>query len=207
MADRAIEVLNDRLRIFNRESGPYLELVGDATRATPVFSSEVKINDINTGAVSNVVEYLRRFAVFLILQLDLSQASGDWLDYIAELAYSMVRGYGETDAQFFYRIESTIFSNGPSPISIEDALAPYATLVQVIEGIDDGAFSEVSFTECYRNFDSPQIVKAAIAGQEGGMPFFFRVIMVGADPTKARLILDTIMRLKAAGVSFVVELL
>lgn len=206
MSDRSIEILDQKLKIYNVNAGEYLKLIGDATKTTPVFTTIVKINDINTGAISNPLEYIRRLKSFFVNQLDLRTAVEDWLDYQGKHIYNIKRNAGETDSQYSARIIEVIVGSGCSPVVIKHLLENYGNNVQILEGIDDGAFSDVSFSDCYRDFDGPPIVKAALTGQEGGMPFFFRVIMEDVDPGDYKLIIDLIKKLKAGGISFIVQI-
>ncbi len=50
------------------------------------------------------------------------------------------------------------------------------------------------------------VVKAALSGQFGGTPFFFRVIMENVDPNDYNLILELVKRLKASGISFIIQI-
>lgn len=204
MADRAIEILNIFLKIFNRESGEYLKLIGDSTRTTPAFVGEVKINDINTGAVSNIMEYTRRLSTFLIDQLNLNNAVREFLDNYGITYYDTIRNAGESDADYADRIVRKIFALKQTPVLIQQALLPFADQVDIVEGIEDGAFSEISFTDNYRDFFLPgeSIIKAAIAGLEGGMLFFFRVFMYNVDPADYKKIIQIIEDYRAAGIAY-----
>lgn len=204
MADRAIEILNIFLKIFNRESGEYLKLVGDSTRVTPSITGEIKINDINTGAISNIMEYTRKLAMFLIDQLNLNNAVREFLDNYGITYYDIVRAAGELDEDYADRIVRKVFALKQTPILIQQALLPFADQVDIIEGIEDGAFSEISFADSYRDFFLPgeSIIKAAIAGLEGGMLFFFRVLMYNVDPADYKVIIQIIEDYRAAGIAY-----
>ena len=210
MADRAIELLNELLKIFNVDSGEYLKLVGDKTKVTSV-SGEVKINDINTGAISNSLEYARRLANYLIDQLDLRLTSDSWLDFIGGEIYGILRVPGETDDDYAYRLRivATLTTVKCTPIGIEQALLRYGDNIRVIDGIDDGAFADVSFANNYKDFFpvGADIIKAAIAGEQGGLLFFFRVIMENVDSTYYKTIIKIINDFKAAGISYIVEII
>lgn len=299
MADRAIEIINQYLKIFNTTAGDYLQLVGDTTRmetqivgdpvrqilslnilgATTsntnnmalywnltnsgatrtlsffkdaaktqlvlqgtlvgngmmtlaeqglsglsgranisytaddvdpaniinllVMADDIKINDINTGAISNILEYTRRLAMFLIDQLNLNMAVKEFLNYYGVTYYNVIRNAGESDTDYADRIARKIFALKQSPVLIQQALLPYATQVDVVEGIDDGAFSESSFSDNYRDFQLPGfIVKAAIAGEDGGMIFYFKVFMYNVSSIYYQKIIQIIEDYRAAGTAY-----
>ena len=181
---------------------------GNIINVGEALNGIVKINDMNTGAISNVLEYLRRFSSFLIDQLYANKAQGMWLDYYGKKFFAIERKGGESDADYYLRIKSIIFATKFSPISIVRALENYGDNVQIIEGIDDGAFADVSFTNSYRDFNisGQDVVKGAISGIEGGLPFFFRVLMSNVDPADYKKILAIIEAYKAAGVAYIIEL-
>lgn len=208
--DRAIELLVELLKIYNPDSGEFLKLIGDKTKTTPSFSGEVNVNDIDTGAISNILEYTRRLNLFLVSQLNINYASLEWLDFIGEGFYNLPRDAGESDEDYRIRIKQTVFQLKETPIRIEDALEFYGDNVRVIEGIDDGAFADISFTECYRDFSNfgEYIVKAALASDESGLLlFFFRVIMENVLPEDYGRIINIIENFKVAGVTYEVEII
>jgi len=206
MADRAIELLNEYLKIFNVSAGEYLKLVGDSTKTTPIFSTEVKINDIDTGSISNPLEYTRRLSDFFIEQLDLREAKEDWLDFLGNTIYNIERRGGESDVDYSARIIFETTAVRCTPLAILEALEDYGDNNQIIEGGVGGAFSEVSFANCYRNFNisGQDVVRAAITMNFGGSPYFFMVIMENVDPANYKLIINIIDNYKAAGISYMV---
>jgi len=312
MADRAIELLNDRLKIYNVKAGEYLNLVGDDTRVailvTGEYTSQIKyltlsgvdgtnsdnyklywtliasdriffykdnagvnlvasatltsppseetvnvieenssgitgiitfeyftpfgslatsiiyvgetgfaqvtgnhnakINTPNTGAISNPLEYLRGFNSYLVDQLNLTTASDDWLDYIGKTFYNISRSAGETDAAYSQRIIETVVAIKFSPLALKNVLENYGDNVQIVEGIDDGAFSDVSFSDNARNYNLPGewVVKAALAGDPDGFPFFFRVIMENVAASDRLIVINVINSYRAAGVSYIVQI-
>lgn len=206
MSDRAIELLNDLLKIYNRESGEYLNLVGDSSLVTPSFSTEVKINNINTGAISNPLEYSRRLFSFLINQLDLRNTVDSWLDYMGGVIYNVIRFSGESDTDYRNRIFTNTTTVKCSPIGIKIPLDDYADNVQIIEGGMDGAFADVSFADSDREFNIPGVwvVKSAITMEENGSPFFIIIIMENVDPGDYVTILNLINAYRACGILFTV---
>ena len=125
------------------------------------------INELNIGAISNPVEYTRRLMAYFVDQLDLSKASSDWLDYIGTNFFAVMKNAGELDADYYQRIYDEVFLNKMTVPMLVKALQPYAEEVQIVEGVDDGAFSEQSFADSYRDFNQLGVncIKGALAGQ------------------------------------------
>lgn len=172
-------------------------------------SGFININDFNLGAISNPLEYFRRLGIYLVDQLYLNKASDEWLTLLGEKYFNLTRFQNETDASYSERIRRKIFDIKTSPLAIRDALETFGDNVQIIEGVDDGAFSEVSFANCYRDFNivSQWVVKAALAGIEGGVPFFFRVIMENVLPENYTKIIDLVKDFKATGIGFEITII
>lgn len=201
MADRAIELLNDLLKIFRSDSGEYLNLVGDSDRATSLPPSDVKVNDVNTGAVSNPLEYLRLLGRFYVNQMNLQLAVGSWLAFLGKTVYKISRPQSSTDADYRTLVEVRVLGNKCSPVMILEAVktycSPYPTMV---EGLG-GAFCDVSFADCYRDFDLPGVgvVRAATLGSSA---YFFRIFMSNVDPAKYKEIVDIVNNYKADGIAY-----
>lgn len=172
------------------------------------LEGDIKLNDINTGSISNALEYTKRLNDFLVDQLDLTTASDSWLDYIGENMYGIDRLGGESDADYSTRIIQKTVEVQCTVVAITNMLEDYGDNVLIVEGIDDGAFADISFANNYKDFNRPgeDVVKAALAGDFNGLPFFFRVIMENVDPANYKLILDLIDDYKAAGVQYVVQI-
>lgn len=165
-------------------------------------NQNVKVIDIGTGAIADAVEYTRRIGEYLIAQMNIQTGSGRLLDWIGKDIFGIIRQGGETDAIYAQRIVDTIFAIKGSPLSIRDILLPYADDVIVQDGVELGMFSDVSFTDFYRNLETPTIVKAAITGINGGLPFFFYVLLDNPDLSKVYIIMSLINNYKVAGTNY-----
>jgi len=205
---RGIEELNKYLKIFNQESGEYLNLIGDKTKNYPSLNGKIKINDFDNGAIGNVIEYSIQFSEFLILQLDLRYTQGTLLDYILEGFYGVQRLRDETDANYYIRTKNLIFDEKVSDLAIIEALKDYGVNIQLINGVGSGAFTEVSFVGSFEEFDivGEDVVRPAFIEIQGGNPYFFKVIMSGALPQNYKTIIDIINEYKAGGINYIVEL-
>jgi len=143
----SLEKLNDFLQIFNREEGEYLNLIGDESKIDVIVDGLVKINDYNKGSISNLLQYEMDFASFLVDQLDLSKTKSTYLDYIAQNFYGITRQVGETDDEFYARIILQIFALKCSPLIIYEAIKDLGTNVRLQEGVNYGAFCDVTFCD------------------------------------------------------------
>jgi hypothetical protein len=168
----------------------------------------IHINDFNTGAISNLIEYTRRLSHFLVDQLTLTSSKGSWLQYMGKEIFGIPIAGGESDSEYVSRIQSTVLSEKTTVYAIEKAFEPYADEVILLEGIDDGAFSEVSFSDNVKEFSDidGMIVKAAYAGEFGGTPYFIRVLLIRANTTNVALLVSIMENTKAAGIDYIIEL-
>lgn len=163
----------------------------------------VKVNDINVGAISNPLEYTKRLYLYLVDQFNIKLASGDWLTWIGQDIYGVTRVAGESDFAYSARVVDTVLQNKMSPLSIRDALLPYAEDVVIDDDISSGAFADVTFTDFYRELDTPEIVRAAYASATGGgLIFFFTVILTNPDPDAGFIITNIVDTFKVAGVNY-----
>ncbi len=167
MADTAVELLTKLLTFFNEDNQIYKDLIGDASKSdniTAVDPDHVTVNEINRGAIGNVVEYLRRLRAFLIDGMDMQDAVGYSLLWWGLDAYGIDKPPGWTDADYKDFIVARILETNDGPVAISEFLKRYASTVQIIEGIDDGAFSDVSFSDCYVDFQAVATSTVTISG-------------------------------------------
>lgn len=205
---RGIERLNKYLKIFNQERGEYLNLIGDEFANYPSLNGFIKINDFDNGSIANVTEYTMQLADFLINQLDVSKAAGTLLDFTLETFYDKLRK-NETDEEYYQRSNEEIFDDKVSNLAIEDKLEEFGDDVEVIDGIGgDSAYYGVSYYENETDFNlvGENVVKKAIYSQQGGRPYFFRVLMSNVLPSNYKTIVENINEYKAGGTNYIVEL-
>ena len=206
---RGIERINRYLKLFNQESGEYLNLIGDESKNYPPLNDFIKISDFDNGSIANVIEYTMKLSDFLIDQLDVSKSAGIILDFTLETFYEKVRLKDETDEEYYLRTEDEIFDHKISNLAIENKLEEFGDDVEVIDGIGgDSTYYGVSFYENNTDFNLPgeNVVKKAIFSQEGGRPYFFRVLMSNVNPSDYKNIINVINEYKAGGINYIVEL-
>lgn len=206
---RGITELNKYLKIFNQETGEYINLIGDATKVYPSLDGKIKINDFDNGAVGNVVEYTMQFSEFMIDQLDVRYTQGILLDYILETFYGYERERDETDAEYYARVKKLIFDPKISNLAIKKALEPYGEDIVILDGVGSmSAFTEVSYVENLNEFslEGEDIVAPAFLEIQGGKPYFFRVLMSNLHPKYYKKVIEIIDEYKAGGVNYIIEL-
>jgi hypothetical protein len=201
---KSIEKLSDFLKIFNEYSGEYLNFVGDKNKIDVALDGIIKINDFDNGVMGNVLEYEISLANFLVNQLDLSQNKGDYLDFISETYYDMTRNVGESDLDFYERILSSIFSIKCSPLVIYNKIKDLGVNVRLQEGINYGAFCDVSYCDNITFFQLPavNIVKEAFCGASNGLPFFFIVYVDTITPANYIIMNNICESFRAAGIRY-----
>jgi hypothetical protein len=206
---RATKRLNKYLKIFNQETGEYLNLIGNESKNIPALSGFVKINDFDNASISNVIEYTIRLANFLIDQLDVSKAVDTLLDFQLETYYNKLRKKNETDGEYYLRSSDEIFDDKVSNLAIKKKLEDFGTDVEVIDGIGgDSAYYGVSYYNNENDFSlaGQNVVKKSIYSVEGGRPYFFRVLMGSVLPSEYKTIINVINEYKAGGTNYIVEL-
>jgi len=174
-----------------------------------ITTEPIKINDINTGALSNSLEYLRQTNQHYALQLDLRYAKSTWLDFIAGVYYNLPRIAGESDSDYQTRTINTTMAIKVTPMAIRVMLEDYGDNVTIVEAIGGGAYADVSYADNTREFkiSGSDIVKSAIA-TTFELRFNFRAIMENVTNTDEarRLITMLVENYKAGGISYSVEI-
>lgn len=166
------------------------------------YNEIVKINEINTGAISNALEYTRRLAFYLIDQMNIQIGSDSWLEYIGKDIFGIEKLAGETDTEYSQRIVDEVFKVKCSPLAIQSILEPYADSITIIDGNNTGAFADVSFSDYYFDIDTPEIIRGALAGTNGGLAFHFRVLLENPDLSRSQKIINLINETKIAGTTY-----
>jgi len=187
-----IDKLNKYLQTWEPFNALYLVLVGDDTK-TP-GSPINNINDEDTGTIANPLMWLSDMNEFLIEQMDINTAEGKWLTNLKRY-YGVKRDIGESDASYRNRLKKVLLYLKETPVNIEQILDDLADVVEVLDGIEDGMFDDVSFDGYYvqDNYyvdgsDNIQIKEAVDSGGIHGQPFYFRVLLTNPDTTKLKTI-------------------
>lgn len=212
MATIAISLKDLLAPIFETDDPIFKSVVADTTLPPEVIVTNP--NQYNAGAIGNQIEYLRRLGLFYLTQLLLENAEGKFLDYMAFELIGIVRYTGENDADFIARLQKFILAPKVSPASIIMCLRPFSNSEPIIiEGLQDTAFADVTYSDNYRVFKvvtpGPEFdffVQPAISAGPGDGGFFFLVTLDGTNQADIFKVLDILNRWIAAGVIYEVEI-
>jgi len=165
----------------------------------------VRVNDMNIGAISNMVEYTRRICAYFVDQMDLQKAVGRDLDWYGETMFNIYRRAGEEDSEYRQRIVSDIFAIKGTKWGIRDVISEFAEQVIIDDDVSSGAFADVTFSDYYREHDpsdTHELVRGAIAGTFGGLIFHYDCILTNPDYEKRFEIIRLLKDYTVGGVSF-----
>lgn len=140
---------NELDALFNTEDDSiYRAVVCDKDGTIP--ESITDITDIDAGAITNMIEYLRRLSIDLLKQLYIDQASGEFLRYQLETFFSSLQLEDESDVQWVQRTIATVFQQKVSRASIIFSLRPYSSREPEITNIvSESAYADFSFADVY----------------------------------------------------------
>jgi hypothetical protein len=204
----SIEKLTKYTKIFNQDSAEYKNLIGDKNKLDVLVSGTVKINDYDNGTIGNVFQYETDLFNFLVDQLDLSKAQDSYLDYIVDKYYGYRRNKNETDLEFYTRVLGLIFDPKGTPRSIVKAIQEFGTDIQIVEGLNIGAFADLTYADYYSDtYTGGVYVRPAFTGYVSGSPYFFRILISNLLAQNYKKLIEKINEYKVAGVNYVVEVL
>lgn len=210
---------------FNGLIGPtriYNRILTDAER-TEIYEKDsithyfkpnnelvLKPTDYNIGVIASILEYLRQSDKEFVLQLYLDKAVGEWLDYIAIERFGIMRLDGETPEQWVDRIIDIIIGPKLSKAAIIYNTRKFSVdEPAIVEGID-GAFCDVSFEGYYKEsfFDSERgkWVIPAIIQDLSSDEFYFRLYLTGTTESDIMNVVNTVDRIKAAGIEYEIRI-
>lgn len=214
----SVDLLNKRTkaRFDITDDGYKILMAGYNSGYTLPGSGTVQPNDLNLGAVANITEYGRLLADWLIEQMSLDTAYGTNLDYLGQQIYNTYRENNESDDTYRERIKDVIFGSKETKWIILDKITQYNNsgsptypfMSEFEEVLDLQAYADYSYCDQYKRYyspPSPEEVFPAYSELEGvdGIPrFFFKVYMLQVNSGDKQTVMDTIDRLKIAGVGY-----
>lgn len=190
--------------LYNKATDPvFRALIADSAGVENPTISDPR--DFNCGAVAEMLEWNRRLAAGLEKQLDISQASGIWLDYAIHVHVGLPRFSGETDSQYVERISEYLIGPKCSPGAIVAFFRRYSPGGEpfIYEGESDSAFADASFAGEYTGFwlaDGSAYVFPAIACGSDSQAFYFQLFLYGTPAADIAAVIEAINRYKMAGV-------
>ena len=200
--------------IWDTEDPMYRSMVADLTGIpNPTI---VKPTDFNNGVYAGMLEWNRQLTLTLLKQIDLSQASSKWLDYITQNHIGINRSKNETDSHFVNRVQEYIIGKKISPGAIIYFTRQFSPNAEPIieEGIQDGAFADLSFTDIYTGFRNTVIgdqfdwyVFPAIATNSTVAAYFFVLILEGTSSDDIPMLFDYVNRWIGSGIGYEIRII
>lgn len=203
------ETLNKHLgQVLDTDNALYKSLISDP-EGTPAGTVN-NPTDYNIGVLAGMLEWNRDLTKTLVKQLDLTQATGKYLDFIAHDHLGIFRHASESDTDFVTRIQDYIVGAKVSPGAIIYHMRKFSsTEPQILEGEQDGAFADVSFSDVYQGFrdvvDNLFVFPALTVGSDS-QAFFFILILEDTAAADVTALFEELERLVAAGIEYEVQI-
>jgi len=214
-----VETLQELLeftKIFNQSEPVFKALVGDpaAVENTLAPGQYATLNDINHGAISNLTEYERRLARFLIDMLRLDLAQAEYLDAIANAYFGVARPLGYTDPSYFLYVKKRVMSQKESAVAIKELLQPFSSQPVVV--LESGDQFQVMYSDCsyanwhpftHDNSNNSPVTPDIMGGDyaEGTMIYYFRVKLQPLNAVAEKIIAALLRLAHVAGVKYDLE--
>ena len=165
---------------------------------------------MNIGAIGSMLEWNRRLTIDLTKQLFFDLVEGVFLKLTVDDIIGIIRGEGETEADYKQRVGDIILGYKISPAAIIYNSRPYSTSEPVLlEGDLEGAYAGYSYAGIYEDFqlESPpenldEWVFPAITTKASTSAYFFILRLENTESSAIPLLVDKINRLIAAGIDY-----
>lgn len=207
-------LLDKYLRALHNTSDPvYKSLVSDIDGVP-----EITINDpmdFNNGAIAGCLEWIRQLSIGLLKQICLSTAEGKYLDYMVHNHINLVKFQNETDTAYRERVRNYIIAPKISRASIIYYSRPFSSPgePQILDGVDDAAFADVSFSDVYTSFQNQGLglennywVFPALTTSISGSAYFFVLRLENTVSSDIVKVVDLIDRWIAAGIAYEIQI-
>ena len=211
-----LQELLEFTKIFNQSEPVFKALVGDPAAVENALTpgQYATHGDINHGAISNLTEYERRLARFLIDMLRLDLAQAEYLDAIANGYLGIARPLGYTDPSYFLYVKNRVLSQKESAVAIKELLQPFSS--QPVMILESGDQFQVMYSDCsyadwnpftHDNADNSPVTPDILGGDyaEGTMIYYFRVRLQPIDAVAEKIIVALLKLAHVAGVGYDLE--
>lgn len=173
-------------------------------------------NDLDIGAVSNIFEWTRKLSRSLIDQLNLQNAEGVFLEFLAWEVMGIPRYKGETDDDWRRRIGEFLLNPKKSKAAIILIMRQFSPGGEplVLSAETDSAFADVTYSDFYETveldmpgtvFDGIYVLPAYTAGSNSNA-YYFLLVLFDTPANRASWVLDYAERWKAAGIDYDVRI-
>lgn len=204
---------NELDALFNIEDDPiYKALVCDSDGTIP--EEITSISDLDAGAITNMIEYLRRLSIDLIKQLFIDQASGEFLEYQLVDFFNSLQLEDESDAQWVDRTIAIVFQPKVSRATIIYSLRPYSSREPEITTITtESAYADFSFADVYTSYKATNpygtgyvFVLPAISESYSSAFFTIKITMYDTLTSDIYTIQDILDKILAAGIDYKLQI-
>ncbi len=206
--------LQEYIPIINSGGDVFHALIGADRPEIPPAGIYAQINDINSGAITNVLEYERRTGRYIVTQLFLSEATGTFLNYMGGVWFRTPRIPDLSDEEYRqYIIDKTVASK-ESAASIKELLAKYSEQEVIIyesglaKYLMTVGFSYIGFTKSTHDSVTGKIITPSVLGAgelSGKHDFYFKVKIQPKRQSYEKIILEILKIGHVAGVAYEVE--
>ena len=199
-------VNNNLATLYDIENEIYKSFICDQNGIIP--SEITKPTDIDIGAITSQIEYLRQLSICLVRQLFLDEAAEEFLAYQLTEFFGSLRLENESDVDWVQRTIATVFQPKVSRATLIFSLRPYSSEEPVIENVlSDAMFANYSFASRYRKFratwsGSEKTVYPATSRNFAFSLFTIRIVLVDTPTNKLFTVGNIIRGVLAAGISY-----
>jgi hypothetical protein len=208
-----IDRTNNNLQaLYDTDDPIYKSLICDKDGTIP--STIAKPTDIDIGAITSQIEYLRRLSIDLVKQLYIDQATAEFLIFQLEEFFNSLRLEDETDTEWVQRTIATVFQPKVSNASIIYSLRPYSSLEPVLTNvIQESAFADFCFADAYNSgsytMDDGTLVYwlPAIAENYASSFFTIKITLYNTASEDIWTVQNIIVKLLAVGIRYILEII
>jgi len=206
--------LREYIPIINSGGETFKALFGDDRPELTPSGPYAQINDMNSGAIANALEYERRTGRYTVTQLFLSEAKGSFLDYMGNSWFNTPRPIGLADEEYRQYIIDKAIGGKESGASLKNILTKYSVEEVII--YESGTaktsmvvnYSYVGYTKYTHDTVTGAVITPAILGAgelSGKQDFFFTVKIQPQKASYEKIILEILRTGHVAGVGYEVQ--
>lgn len=215
MIEITAELLQE-LKILNSNDTEFKKFwIDENAIEIPVGENEHHgINKINAGGIGNVLEYERRLSRFLVDQLNLNKAKGQYLDIYGKDNLGNERPRNYDDQGYIDYLKRKTVGPKETPNSIILLLQELSSEEVII--IENGSFISSAFFnltycgyyEVGKKLDTGEVITPAIMGgsvEEGTDAFYFIAKLQPKNEVSERVIINMLQASHVGGVGYDIE--
>jgi len=210
MSEKITERINNNLSvIYNIENDDiYNSIICDKDGI--IAGTISRPDDIELGAITSQIEYLRILSHSLVDQLYIDQATGLYLKYVLENFFNSIQLPAETESAWIAREIALIFQPRISVGSIISALTSYSDPAPLVERLGyDSGFADRSFADIYdtyvTTYEGDDFYVFSAKSSEFGSSFFSITITMYNFTGRVNELINIINAYIAAGITYTLK--